>query len=71
MTVKDITELLEILHEILNENLTLRSICDDNAQEETSLKDYYINTAAKAGIRASRLGYFIRMIEETQVFKWG
>lgn len=69
MNIKDFHELLELLHEYRQEKLTLRRICDEGSLEESPLKDYYLSQAAKAGITASRLDYFIRIIEEITVFK--
>lgn len=69
MNVKDTHELLELLDEIRQEAINLRSACDIESLEDTGLKEYFLNTAAKAGIRASRLDYFIRLIEEIVVIR--
>ena len=69
MNIKDFHELLELLDEYRQEKISLRKICDERSLEESPLKDYYLSQAAKAGIVASRLDYFIRMIEEITVFR--
>lgn len=71
MNIKDFHELLALLDEYRQEKIDLRKICDERSLEESALKDYYLSQAAKAGITASRLDYFIRMIEEIVVFKLG
>ena len=69
MNVKDYGELLDILRETKARALRLRKINDDEClnAEDQKMKDYYAEEAAKHGILASRLDYFIRKIEETPV----